>query len=168
MIQGARPNNRQIVPYLFVRDGDAAIDYYRRAFGAVELYRSTMPGGLGMFAQLRIADSWIQVAEESPPDDRCPDHPLSPETLGGNSVIIEMYVDDVDAAFQRAVDEGGQPTMPPTDMFFGDRYSWVTDPFGHRWALATVKETLTAEQVKQRMEAFMAQISQQQEEGEPE
>ena len=153
-ILGTRPDNRQIVPFLFVQNGEAAIDYYQRAFGAVLLYRSPMPAGNGIFAQLRIGESVIQVGDEAAV--RQANTPLSPQTLGGTSVVLERYVDDVDAAFQRAVDAGGSPTMRPSDTFFGDRYSWVTDPFGHIWGIATVKETLTPDELQKRMEAAMA------------
>lgn len=150
-IQGARPDNRQVVPYLFVRNGDEAIRFYERALGAKVLYRSPMPTGHGIFAQLKVGESVIQIADESP-DHKCdPFSASSPETLGGTSVILEMYVDDVDAAFKRAVDAGATPTMPPFDAFFGDRYGWIRDPFGHSWALATVKETVTPEQIDERV-----------------
>lgn len=154
-IQGARPNNRQIVPYLFVRNGDEAIDFYQRAFGAEVMYRSPMPGGNGVFAQLRVGESVVQVASESP-QKPCEGGPVSPQTLGGTCVAIEMYVDDVDAAFDRAVEAGGAPTMRPVDTFFGDRYSWVTDPYGHLWALATAKETVTPDEIQRRIDEMMA------------
>lgn len=156
-IKGGRPNNRRIVPYLFVRDGEQAIQFYKQAFGAQVLYRSAMPGGAGIFAQLKIADSVIQLADESVDRPSDQDWPASPQTLGGTSVILEMYVDDVDAAYKRAVDAGATPTMPPMDTFFGDRYGWVRDPFGHTWALAMVKEELTPEEIARRMEDMMAQ-----------
>ncbi len=156
-IRGGRPDDRRIVPYLFVRNAEKAIEFYKQAFGARTLYRSPMPGGNGIFAQLQIFDSVVQLADESP-EPRDPSGPTSPQTRGGPSVILELYVDDVDAAFQRAVLAGGEPTMPPADMFFGDRYGWVTDPFGHIWALATVKQTLTAEEIEGRMGEMLRQM----------
>jgi PhnB protein len=153
-IKGARPDNRQIVPYLFVRDAAQAIEFYERAFGATVLYCSAMPGGVGIFAQLRIGESVVQVADES--STRGEQSPASPHTLKGTTVVLETYVDDVDAAFARAVDAGAEPTMPPMDMFYGDRYGWVTDPFGHIWALATVIEELTPEEIDRRMGEFIA------------
>jgi PhnB protein len=152
-IQGGRPNNRQVVPYLFVRDGEKALDFYRRAFGAEVLYKAAMPGGKGIFAQVRIGETVLQVADEA--SGRKADMPAAPESLGGTSVILEMYVDDVDAAYQKALDAGGQPAMRPMDMFFGDRYSWIADPFGHLWALATVKEELTADEIQRRMDEYL-------------
>jgi PhnB protein len=154
-IQGARPNNRQIVPYLFVRNGDEAIEFYQRAFGAEVLYRSPMPGADGVFAQLRVGESVVQVATESERNP-CGGGPSSPHTLGGTSVVLETYVDDVDTAFNRAVEAGAAPTMRPCDTFFGDRYSWVTDPYGHLWALATVKETITPGEIQRRIDETMA------------
>ncbi len=156
-VQGGRPNNRQIVPYLFVSDGDAALDFYQRAFGARVLYRSALPGGAGVFAQVAMGESTFQVCS-APPEMRMPHGPSTPETLGGTSVVLEMYVDDMDAAYRRAVDAGGLPVMPPHDAFFGDRYGWVRDPFGHLWALATVKETLPHEEIVRRMNEMMAQM----------
>lgn len=88
-----------------------------------------------------------------------PKGPRSPETLGGTSVVLEMYVDDVDKSFAQAVQLGGTPLLPPTDMFFGDRYCWVGDPWGHVWALSTVKETLNDGEVQRRAEEFMSAMS---------
>src|SRR5262245_38289888 len=109
-ILGGRPDNRQIVPYLFVRGVPQAIEYYKRAFGAVELYRSPMPGGRGYFAQIKIQDSCVQLADDFM---RIPGmNVASPASVGATTAIMEMYVDDADAVFQRAVDAGGEPTMP--------------------------------------------------------
>ena len=157
-ILGARPDTRQISPHLIVQDGARAVDFYQRAFGAVQLYRSEMPGGIGLHAQLRIADSTVLITDENL--TRHPQSKLAaPPTLDGASVILELYVDDVDAWFARAVEAGATATMPPTDTFFGDRYGWVKDPFGHIWSLATVKEVLTPEQVAERLRAYGSQTS---------
>jgi PhnB protein len=151
-IKGARPDTRQISPHLIVRDGQAALRFYQQAFGAEVLYLSEMPSGVGLHAQLRIADSVVLLSSENM--QQHPEaHVRAPETLGGTSVLLELYVDDVDAWFQRAVTAGAKPTMQPEEAFFGDRYGWVTDPFGHIWALATVKETLTPEELANRMQA---------------
>ena len=158
-IQGARPNNRQVAPYLFVREGKKAIEWYRRAFGAEVLYQSPMPGGDGIFAQLKIGESVVQVPDEAVTSKREAHYPASPESLGA-SVLLEMYVDDVDTMYKRAVDAGATPTPPPFDAFYGDRYGWIRDPFGHTWALATVKEFLTPEEIERRMNDFLAQMSQ--------
>jgi PhnB protein len=152
-IQGARPNNRQISPHLLVRDGEAAIDFYQRAFGAEELYRAPMPAGVGLHAQLRIGDSVILISTESlmPQPDLCA---RAPESLGASSTILELYVEDIDAAYQRAIDAGATQTLPPSDTFFGDRYGQLRDPSGHIWSLATVKEELTPGQIAERMAAM--------------
>ena len=155
-IQGGRPNNRQVVPYLMVSDARAALDFYQKAFGATVIYQAPMPGMPGIFAQFKIGDSYLQLTDLP---SRDPKGPRSPETLGATSVILEMYVDDVDKSFARAVEVGGTPLLPPTDMFFGDRYSWVGDAWGHVWALATVKETLSDEEIQRRAEDFMLAMS---------
>ncbi len=155
-IQGGRPNNRLVIPYLMVKDARAALDFYQKAFGATVIYQAPMPGMPGIFAQFKIGDSYLQLTDLP---SRDPKGPRSPETLGATSVILEMYVDDVDKSFARAVEVGGTPLLPPTDMFFGDRYSWVGDPWGHVWALATVKETLSDEEIQRRAEDFMLAMS---------
>jgi uncharacterized glyoxalase superfamily protein PhnB len=158
-ITGGRPNTRQIAPHLIVRDGARAVEFYKRAFGAEELYRSEMPGGIGLHAQLRIADSTVLVSDEN-----MQQHPKvrvrAPATLGGTCTLLELYVDDVDAWYARAVEAGATASMPPADTFFGDRYGWVSDPFGHIWSLATVKETLTPQQIADRMSAYVRQMQQ--------
>src|SRR5258708_5014076 len=106
-IQGARPVNRQVVPYLFVHDAAAAVEWYRQVFGAVELYRSAMPGGSGIFVQLRLGESTIQVADEN----AAMGFP-GPRSLGGTPTLIEMYVDDADSVFKRATDKGATEKCP--------------------------------------------------------
>ena len=155
-IQGGRPNNRQVVHYLMVRDGRAALDFYQKAFGAKVIYQAPMPGMPGIFAQFKIGESYLQLTDIPGFD---PKGPRSPETLGGTSVVLEMYVDDVDKSFAHAVEQGGTPLLPPTDMFFGDRYSWVGDPWGHVWALATVKDRLTEDEIDRRAKEFMLAMS---------
>jgi uncharacterized glyoxalase superfamily protein PhnB len=157
-IQAARPVERRITPHLIVRNLDRAIDFYRRAFGARLLYRSAIPGGgLALHAQLQVADSCVLVSEENMgiPEEvykRYETGPKtrSPETLQGSSVILELYVEDVDAAFGQAVSAGARVKMPVGEAFYGDRYGQLVDPFGHVWALATVRETLAAEEVDRR------------------
>ena len=161
-IKGGRPVNRRVVAHLMVRNATEAVEFYQRALGAEELYRSTLPDGRVIHAHLKIADSVIQVTDESLAFDEegvaraeagMPTR--SPQTLGGTSTILEMYVEDVDAAFKRAIDAGAEPKIGVADMFFGDRYGQLTDPFGHVWALATMRETLTPEEIDRRaMEHF--------------
>lgn len=149
-IKGARPNTSQIAPHLLVRDGEAALAFYRRVFDAVELYRSPMPAGLGLHAELRIAESTVMISTENlmHQPDLCA---RSPETLGGASCILELYVPDVDAVYERAIAAGATQTLPPHDAFFGDRYGQFRDPFGHVWGISTVKDELTPEQIAERM-----------------
>ncbi len=145
-----------IIPHLTLKGAAAAIDFYKKAFGAVELGRMPMPDGKLGHAHLMIGDSHLFLNDEP----QFPNCTKSPLTLGGNSVVIHVNVEDCDAVFNRAVAAGAQPTMPPTDMFWGDRYGQVTDPFGQRWSIATHKEDVTPEEMKKRGEAMFAQMAQ--------
>jgi PhnB protein len=153
-IKGARADDGRVTPHLMVRGGRKAIDFYTRALGAIVLYESAMPDGNGIHAHLQVGKTMIMITDERPPS---PDGIMlgvaAPETLGATTTILEYYVEDVDAACQRAIDAGAKPVLPITDSFYGDRFGWVLDPFGHLWALGTVKEELTPEQVHQRMVA---------------
>ena len=157
-IKGARPNDRHIAAHLFLQNVDRAVAFYRDAFGAVELYRSTMPNGTVVHAQLKIGDSVLGISREHPeieqalvPEEQRGIRLRAPESVGVTGVVLEMYVDDVDGVYQRAVDAGAEARIPLTDTFFGDRYGQLTDPFGHVWALATVLEELTPAEVERRM-----------------
>jgi len=151
-IKGARAEDGRVTAHLLVRGGRKAIDFYTRAFGATVLYESPMPDGNGIHAHLQVGRSMIMITDERPPS---PEGIVlgvaAPESLGATTTILEFYVDDVDAAYQRAVDAGARPMMPIGDAFYGDRCGWVLDPFGHLWALSTVREELTPEQVHERM-----------------
>jgi uncharacterized glyoxalase superfamily protein PhnB len=157
-IQGARANERRIAAHLIVRNLEKAIDFYRRAFGADVLYRSAIPpDSRVLHAQLKVADSYVLVSEENMgmPEEAYARletgvRTRSPQTLKGTSVILELYVDDVDGAFRHAIEAGAEPKIPVAEAFYGDRYGQLVDPFGHVWALATVVETLTAREVDQR------------------
>lgn len=159
-IKGARAEKNRIAPHLIVRNASEAVAFYKQAFGAVELYRSTLPGGIGVHFHLQVAKSFVMVTDEAPPSEG---HSIddtiklrSPQSLGGTGTVLELLVDDVDSAYRRAVDAGATPVLPVSDCFWGDRYGWVRDPFGHIWALATVLEELTPEEVQRRMEKMMA------------
>lgn len=134
-----------LTPYLTIRDAARAIDFYKRAFGAEEHFRMPSPKGLIMHAEIQIGDSIVMISDEVPEMGN-----KSPQTLGGVPIQLFFYVDDVDRAFQRAVDAGAQVKMPVADMFWGDRYGSLVDPFGHQWALATHKEDLTPEEIGRR------------------
>lgn len=139
-----------VTPYLRVRDCPAAIEFYKKAFGAVELFRMPGPDGSIVHAEVRIGDSPVMMSEENPKWNA-----LSPQAIGGTAVGIHLYVQDVDAMFNSAVAAGATVTMPPMDMFYGDRSARVTDPFGHDWTISTHKEDLTPQQLQERAaEAF--------------
>jgi len=153
-IKGARAEDGRVTPHLIVRGGRKAIDFYRRALGATVLYESALPGDNGIHAHLQVGKTMIMITDERPPSaNGIMLGVAAPESLGATTTILEYYVDDVDVAYQRAIDAGAKPMLPICDGFYGDRYGWVLDPFGHLWALGTVKEELTAEQVHQRMAA---------------
>ena len=155
-VKPIQDGSHTLIPHLVVKGAAQAIDFYEKAFGAVEVIRMFMPDGKTlMHGQLKIGDSQLMLAEESP--QMCS---KGPTTLGGTPVIIHMNVADVDAMFSRAVAAGATAKMPPTDMFWGDRYSKVTDPFGHEWSIATHKEDVPPEEMKKRGEAMFAKMAQ--------
>jgi uncharacterized glyoxalase superfamily protein PhnB len=156
-IQGSEPAAGAIVPCLVVPNVEEALRFYQNAFDAVELYRSPCAGGVGLHVNLRIWDSLVCLSQEEPRvrSARVEYSALaSPETLGGSTCIFQVRVPDPDAAFERAVRSGGAPSLPPADMFWGDRYSLLQDPFGYLWALTRVNEVLTPEQVAARLKSF--------------
>ncbi len=124
-----------LTPHLVVNDPVAAIEFYKKVFGAVEKLRMEIPGTKQiMHAELQIGNSTLMLAGEF---DGPGCSSKSPSTLGGSPVTIHIYVDDVDASFNKALAAGAQQVMSPADMFWGDRYGKVKDPFGHEWSLAT-------------------------------
>jgi uncharacterized glyoxalase superfamily protein PhnB len=138
------------------RDARQAIDFYRRAFGAQELFVMPGPDGKGvMHAEIRIGDSIIMLGEEHP-GEAC----KSAQTLGGSPVSFYLYLEDVDEAFRVAVAAGATVAMPVEEMFWGDRVGTVQDPFGHSWSLATHTRDLTPEEVRQGAQAFFARMGQ--------
>jgi PhnB protein len=144
-----------VTAYLTVPDGAAALAFYAKAFGAKETVRMPGPGGKLMHAELRIGDSLVMLSDEFPQGGT-----KSPRTLGGATGSIFMYVPNVDAAFKRAVEAGCQVEMPLTDMFWGDRFGKLTDPFGHHWGLATHTEDVSPAEMQRRAGPAMAQMSQ--------
>jgi uncharacterized glyoxalase superfamily protein PhnB len=160
-VEGSVPPQGVIVPHLVVADAAIAVDFYQRAFDAQILYRSPSPHGVGEHIHLKVWSSLVQLSTEDPGQRASKiEGPLlaSPETLQGSTCIFQIGVPDVDAAYRRAVDNGAVPALPPTDMFWGDRYGWVRDPFGHMWALCSVQEILSAKEVKGRLAQFAARI----------
>jgi PhnB protein len=142
-----------VTPSLVVRGAAEALDFYRRAFNAKETARMPGPGGTIMHAEFRIGDSIMMLNDEMPEMGS-----KSPEAFGGSPVSFYVYVEDVDAAWKRAVDAGAKPTMPLADMFWGDRVGCLEDPFGHRWLLSQHVADLTPEEIQQGQEEFMSHM----------
>jgi PhnB protein len=135
-----------ITPHLVILGGGgatAALAFYAKAFGGVEISRTAGPDGRLWNAQMRIGDSMIMLV------DHFPEFGSPPIAAGAWPHTVHLYVPDVDAAFQQAVAAGATPEMPPADMFWGDRYGMLSDPFGHRWSIATHKQDLTPEQLQE-------------------
>jgi len=140
-----------VTPYLVIKDAAKALEFYKEAFGATELVRMPTPDGKVMHAEIRIGDSLIMMADE------CPDwNALGPLTLGGTTVSIMLYVEDVDTVVNRAVAGGAKVLMPVADQFWGDRMGTLVDPFGHKWSVATHKEDVTPEEIKKRAKDLCA------------
>lgn len=145
-----------ITPYLTVDNAKQAIDFYTRAFGAKETVRMDGPPGKISHAELKIGDSMLMVSDEMP-GAGCA---RTPRSLGGSPVNIFLYVEDVDTVFDRAKAAGAKVDMPVDDMFWGDRYGKLTDPFGHSWSIATHKEDVTPADMAKRAQAAMARMHQ--------
>lgn len=157
MVRGVAPipeGYHTVTPYLMVRETARAIDFYKKAFGAKELSRLHGPDGKSIIhAELVIGDSRLFLSDELPDMGG-----RSPETLGGTPVGIHLYVEDVDAVFKRAVGAGAQVRMPVGDMFWGDRYGKIADPFGHEWGIATHKLDLTPDEIRKGAEEFFKKL----------
>jgi len=141
---------RTATPYLIIKGASAAIDFYKRAFGATETMRMVDPKGRIGHAEIRIGDSVIMLADEHPDMGY-----RSPRSLGGSSVSILLYLENVDAVFDRAVAAGATAQRPVTDQFYGDRSGTLEDPFGHVWTVATHVEDVPPEEMRRRAEQAM-------------
>jgi PhnB protein len=142
-----------LTPYLVIAGASRAIDFYKQAFGAKERFRMPGPDGRIMHAELQVGDSRLLLCDEMPEMGG-----RSPQTLKGSPVSLFLYVPDVDATFKQAVAAGAQEKAPVSDMFWGDRWGAVVDPFGHEWQIATHKEDLSPEEMgKRAAAAFSAQ-----------
>ena len=137
-----------VTPYRILSGASDAIAFYEKALGAEEVMRLADPGGKVHHAEISIGDSRIMLADEHPELQA-----LSPKTIGGSPVSIHLYVTDVDAAVQRAVAAGAKLVRPVADQFYGDRVGGIEDPFGYRWFIATHKEDLTMDEIRQRAAA---------------
>jgi PhnB protein len=138
-----------VTPYLVVRDAARAIDFYKAAFGATELFRMADPSGRIGHAEIKIGDSVIMLADEHPEFLA-----VGPQTLGGTSFGILLYVPDVDARFRQALAAGGKEERPLKDQFYGDRSGTLVDPFGHKWTIATHVEDVPPDELNRRVEAM--------------
>ena len=143
---------RTVTPHLICANAGDAIEFYKKAFGAVELSRLPAPDGKLAHGSFRIGDSIIMINEERPDWGV-----FGPKTLKGSPVVIHLYVDDVDAVFAQAVRAGAKEAMPLTEMFWGDRYGVIVDPFGHKWSIATHIKELTPAEMQAGMKAAFAQ-----------
>jgi PhnB protein len=141
---------RTATPYLIIRGAAEAIEFYKRAFGATEVLRMADPQGRVGHAEIRIGDSVIMLADEHPSFGY-----RGPRSLGGSSVSILLYLEDVDAVFERAVKAGARLLRPVTDQFYGDRSGTLEDPFGHVWTVATHVEDVAPEEMRRRAEVAM-------------
>jgi uncharacterized glyoxalase superfamily protein PhnB len=143
-----------LTPALTVRDAERAIEFYKNAFGATSRGGVMKgPDGKVMHAELKIGDSIIMLSDEFPQFGA-----LSPQSVGGSSSTIHIYLDGVDAAFDRAVKAGAEVEMPVMDQFWGDRYGRLKDPFGHKWSIATHTKDLSMDEMKQGMDEAMEQM----------
>ena len=151
MVQPIPEGYRNVNVILTVDDGQKAIDFYQKAFGAKELSRLPMGDKIG-HAELQIGDTRFMLNDEFPEWGN-----LGPKSRGGTSVGLLIYSDDVDNAFRQAIDAGAETAMPVEDQFWGDRMGTVTDPFGHKWSIATHVEDVPPGDFEERMQASMKQ-----------
>ncbi|MBE7502773.1 MAG: VOC family protein [Verrucomicrobiales bacterium] len=137
-------------PYLIITNAARAIEFYKEVFGATEITRLVTPDGRVGHAEIKIGDSRLMLADEFPEWDA-----RSPQTIGGSAVHIMLYVEDVDAVVSRAVGAGAKLLKPVEDQFYGDRTGSLTDPFGHKWTIATHQEDVSVEEMKRRASALL-------------
>ncbi len=142
-----------LTPTLTIRDAARAVEFYKQAFGAVERGVNKGPDVKVMHAELIIGDSIIMLADEFPEFGS-----LSPQTIGGSGTGLHIYTEDVDSAFDRAVKAGATVEMPVADMFWGDRYGKLVDPFGHKWSIGTHVRDMSKEEIGEAQEEFMKQM----------
>jgi len=148
MTQPIPDGYNSITPYLVVDDAERAIQFYRAAFGAEEKFRLPMGDKIG-HAEIKIGDSFVMLADEMPEMGH-----LGPNSRGGPTSSIVLYVEDVDTSFRQALEAGAKEERPVQDQFWGDRMGTLTDPFGHQWSLATHVEDVSESEMKSRMEQF--------------
>lgn len=144
-----------VTPYIAVRGAARAIEFYKQAFGAVERYRLPSPDGQGIgHAEIQLGNSIVMLSDEFPKYGK-----LSPLTVKGTSVTLALYVEDVDAVFNRAVAAGAKVMQPVADKFYGDRAGCLADPFGHEWTIMTHKEDVSPEEMTKRLQKFYEEMA---------
>jgi PhnB protein len=148
MVKPIPEGYHSVTPYLIVDDAKAAIDFYTRAFGAKEKFRLPMGDRIG-HAEIKIGDSFVMLADEFPDMGH-----LGPKARGGTTVSLLVYVEDVDTAFQKAIEAGAKEERPVENQFWGDRMGTLSDPFGHKWSLATTVEEVGEAELQERMKAW--------------
>ena len=139
-----------VTPYLVIKNAAAAIEFYKKAFGAVELFRMPAPGSKIRHAEIKIGDSPVMLADEYPDMGF-----KGPESFGGTPVSLMIYVDDVDKIYPQAIAAGGKELRPLQNQFYGDRSGTLIDPFGHVWTIGTHVEDISEEELAKRAEAAM-------------
>ncbi|MES2217179.1 MAG: VOC family protein [Pseudomonadota bacterium] len=140
-----------VTPYLVMQNAAEALEFYKKAFNAVENFRMPMPNGNIGHAELKIGNSMVMMADE------CPEMSFyGPKKFGGSPVSLHLYVDNVDEWFKRAITAGGKEIKPVADQFYGDRMGMLQDPFGHMWTLSTHVEDLTMEEITKRKDAMFS------------
>ena len=154
MVKPIPEGYHSVTPYLIVDDAKAAIEFYKSAFGATEKFRLPMGDRIG-HAEIKIGDSFIMLADEFPDMGH-----LGPKARGGTTVSLMVYVEDVDNAFKQAIDAGGKEERPVENQFWGDRMGTLSDPFGHKWSLATTVEEVSPDDLQARMKDWSAKQSQ--------
>jgi PhnB protein len=153
-VQPVPEGYQTVTPYLAVEDAAKAIEFYTKAFGAKERVRMDTPDGKIGHAELEIGDSLVMLSDPFPQASTKP-----PKELGGTSVSVFLYVEDVDALTKQAIDAGATSTMEVADQFWGDRMGSITDPFGHSWSIATHVEDVAPEEIAARAKEAMAAMS---------
>lgn len=139
-----------VTPYMIVKGAARALEFYKKAFNATELFRMEGPGGSIAHAEFQIGNSRIMLGEESPEWGA-----RSPETIGGSPIGLSLYVENVDALFKQAIAAGGKEERPVKDQFYGDRSGTLRDPFGHQWTIGTHTEDVSPEEMMRRMNEEM-------------
>lgn len=150
-VQPIPSGHHTVTPYLAIQNAVGALEFYKQAFGATEIYKLIMPDGRLGHAEILLGDSIIMLSDEFPEFGG-----KAPQTLGGSPVSIHLYVEDVDTFFKKALATGAKERKPVMDQFYGDRSGQLEDPFGHLWWVATHKEDVSPTEIQKRVETMFA------------